>query len=136
MFGRAFLEIADRESRHIPDARFSSTPAASRYLADAEVIVVMIAEPTSAAIESMISEEAGTLAARGDDVTIAHSRHGAQPRHAAAKAARVALPSRVAYRLAPRYRESEPSAAMQVAFKAMIASRTVAPLREDAAALE
>ena len=136
MYARAFLEIADRESRHIPYARFSSTPAASGYLADAEVIRAVVAELTSAAIEGVISEEAAMVLLAGMASPM-HTPATVRSRVITAmKVARVALPSRVAYRLTPRYRDPEPLTAMKLAFRAAIASKTVTLLRDDAAALD
>jgi len=136
MYARAFSGIVDRESPCIPHARFTSTPAASEYLADDEVIWAVVAELTSAAIESVISEEAVLLLL----AALASPSHSpATVRSlviAAMKAVRVALPSRVVYRLMPRVQGPEPLTAMQLAFRATIASKTVALLREDAAALK
>lgn len=136
MHGRAFSEIVDRESRLIPHARFTSDPAVSEYLADAEVIKAVVAELTSTAVESVISEEAAMLLLAGM-VSPSHSPATVRSRaKAAMRAARAALPSRVQYRLMPRYKGPEPLTAMQLAFRATIASKTVALLREDAAALD
>jgi len=136
MWGRAFLEIVDRESRPIPHARFTSTPSASGCLADEGIIRAVVAELTSVAIEEVMSEEAAmTLLA-----AMASPAHSAVTVHsvavAALKAGRIALPSRVAYRLTPRYEGPDPITAMQLAFRATIASKTVTLLRDDAAALE
>lgn len=136
MYGRAFSDIVDRESRPIPHARFTSTPAASTYLADGEIIRAVVAELTSPAIESVLSEEAAMLLLAAM-TSPSHSPATVRSRVTAVmKAARVALPSSVAYRLSPRYRGPEPLSAMSLAFRATIASKTVALLREDAAALD
>ena len=136
MHGRAFSEIVDRESRLIPHARFTSIPAVSEYLADAEVIKAVVAELTSTAVESVISEEAAMMLLAGM-VSPSHSPVTVRSRaKAAMRAVRPALPSRVAYRLMPRYQGPEPLTAMQLAFRATIASKTVAMLREDAATLD
>ena len=136
MYGRAFSEIVDRESRPIPHARFTSVPAASAYLADAEVIRAVVGELTSTAIEAVIGEEAAMLLLAAVASPL-HSPATVRSRAIAAmKAVRVALPSRVAYRLTPRYQGPEPLTAMRLAFRATIASKTVALLREDAAVLD
>jgi hypothetical protein len=135
MYGRAFSAIVDRECRLIPHARFASTPAASEYLADEQIVRAIVTELTSAAIEGVISEEAAmTLlaAVASPSHTPATARSLAI---AAMKAARVALPSRLAYRLTPRYQGPEPLTAIKLAFRATIASKTVALLRQDAEAL-
>ena len=136
MYKRAFSEIVDRESWPIPHARFASTPAPSEYLADAEVIRAVVAELTSAAIENVISEEAAMLLLAGM-ASPSHSPATVRSRMIAAmKVVRVALPPRVVYRLTPRYQGPNPLTAMQLAFRATIASKMVTLLREDAAALE
>jgi hypothetical protein len=136
MYARAFLEIADRESGSIPYARFSSTPAASGYLADAGVISAIVSELTSAAIEGVISEAAALMLLAGMASPLRTPATVRSRVIAAMKVARIALPSRVAYRLTPRYRDPEPLTAMKLAFRATIATKTVALLREDAAALD
>ena len=136
MYGRAFSQIVDSESWPIPHARFTSTPAASAYLADEEIIMAVVAELTSTAIESVIGEEAAMtlLAALASP---SHSPATVRSRVVAAmKAVRVVLPSRVAYRLTPRYQGPEPLTAMKLAFRATIASKTVTLLRDDADALD
>ena len=52
------------------------------------------------------------------------------------KAVRVALPSRVAHRLTPRFQGPDPLTALKLAFRATIASKTVTLLRDDADALD
>jgi hypothetical protein len=54
---------------------------------------------------------------------------------AAMKVARLALPSRLAYRLTPRYEGPEPLSTMRLALRATIACRTVSMLRDDAVVL-
>jgi hypothetical protein len=136
MYGRAFSGIVDRESRPIPHARFASTPAVSTYLADEGIIGAVVAELVSADIESVLSEGAAmTLLA----ALASPSHNPAKVRSAAIaamKVVRVALPSRVAYRLTPRYRGPHPLTTMETAFRATVASKTVALLRQDAGALD
>jgi hypothetical protein len=136
MYGRAFSEIVDRESRSIPHARFTSTPAASAYLADEAIIRAVVAELTSAAIGSVMSEEAAMMLLAAI-ASPSHSPATVRSRVVAAmKVIRIALPSRVAYRLTPRYQGPEPLTAMNLAFRATLASKTVALLRDDAAAFD
>ena len=136
MYGRAFSAIVDRESRPIPYARFASTPAPSWYLADEGIVTAIVAELTSDAAQSLLSEEAALtlLAAMASP---SHSPAMVRSRVIAVmKVLRVALPSHVAYRLTPRYQGPEPLTAMQLAFRATIASKTVALLGRDAVALD
>ena len=136
MYGRAFHAIADRESRPIPYARFASTPAPSWYLADEAIITAIVAEFSSDAVQRVLSEEAALtlLAAMASP---SHSPATVRSRVIAVmKVLRVALPSRVAARLTPRYQGPEPLTAMQLAFRATIASKTVALLGRDAVALD
>ena len=132
MYGRAFFAIVDRECRLIPQARFASTPAVSEYLADEQIVRAIVAELTSAAIERVISEEAAmTLLAA--IASPSHTPATARSRAIAAmKAVRVAMPSRLASRLTPRYQGPDPLTAIKLAFRATIASKTVALLRQDA----
>ncbi len=135
-YGSAFSAIADRESRPIPLARFASIPARSWYLTDEGIVRAMVAELTSDAVHRVLSEEAALtlLAAMASP---AHSHATVRSRVIdAMKAARVALPSGLAYRLTPPYRGPEPLTAMQLAFRATIASKTVALLGRDAGALD
>ena len=135
MYGRAFFAIVDRECRFIPQARFASTPAVSGYLADEQIVRAIVAELTSAAIERVMSEEAAmTLLAAV--ASPSHTPATARSRAIAAmKAARVALPSRLACRLTPRYQGPDPLTAINLAFRATIASKTVALLGKDAGTL-
>jgi hypothetical protein len=135
MYGRAFSTIVDRECRHLPHARFGSTPDSSAYLTDEGIIGAVVAELASPAIASVLSEEAAlTLLA-----ALASPSHSPATVRGAAVAAmrkvQFAVPSRVAYRLAPRYKRADPVDAMDVAFRATIASKTVALLDRDAGAL-
>jgi hypothetical protein len=135
MYGRAFSEIVDRETWPIPHARFTSTPPASAYLADKETVRAIVAELTSPDIERVMSEEAAmTLLAAVASPSHTPTPVGG-PVSAAMKAARVVLPSRLAYRLTPRYQGPESLTAITLAFRATIASKTVALLRQDAEAL-
>ena len=136
MYGQALSALVDRESRPIPRARFASTPTPSWYLADEGVVTAMVAELTSDAVQSVLSEEAALtlLAAMASP---SHAPATVRSRVIAVmKALRIALPARVAARLTPRYRGPEPLTAVQLAFRATIASKTVALLGRDAAALE
>jgi len=108
MYGRAFATIVDRETRPIPHARFDSVPAASDFLADETIIRAIVAELTSDAITAVLSEEGAMLllaALASPSHSPATVRSGAVK---AMKAVRVALPSRVAYRLTPRFQGPDP----------------------------
>ncbi len=135
MYGRAFSEIADRTCPRIPYARFTSTPAASSDLADGGIVKAVVAELASSAIGGVLSEEAAlTLLA----ALVSPSHSSATVRGtavAALKMVRVALPSRLASRLTPRYRGPDRVGAMEIAFRTTVASRTVALLHHDAETL-
>jgi Asparagine synthase len=135
MYGRALSAIVGPESRTIPHARFTSTPSASVYLADEQIVRCIVAELTSSAVEHVMSEEAALtlLAALASP---SHTPATVRSRTVAAmKVLRVALPSGLAYRLTPRYRGPDPLTAVSLAFRATIASKAVTLLREDANAL-
>jgi len=136
-YGRAFSTIADKETWPIPHARYSSTPDVSDYLADQAIVADVVTELTSAAVERVLSEEAATTLL----VALATPSHGRATVHdrvvAALKAIRVVLPSRMANRLTPPYTgPDDPVSAMEVAFRATLASRTVSLLLDDARVLE
>jgi hypothetical protein len=135
MYGRSFSAIVDPETWPIPRARFTSTPDPSRYFADIGIIAAVVAELTSEGVAAVLTEEATTtllVALASSHRTPATMRGRAV---AAMKAARIALPSRMAYRLTPRFEGPVPLSVMRLAFRATLASRTVAMLRGDAQAL-
>jgi hypothetical protein len=135
MYGRAFSAIVDPDTWPIPHARFTSTPDPSRYFADEEIIAAVVAELTSEDVAAVLTEEAAATLL----VALASSRGSwaTMRSHAVAamKAARIALPSRLAYRLTPRFEGPVPLSVMKLAFRATLASKTVAMLRGDARAL-
>ncbi len=136
MYGRAMMAIVDPETRPIPHARFVSTPAPAAYLAEQEIVREVVATLASPSIESVMGEAAAvsllTAAASPSQspVTVASLVVSAM------KALRVALPSRLAYRLTPRFAGPNPLSAAKLAFRATLASKTVEMFRRDAEALD
>ena len=133
MYGRPFYAIAGREAPLLPYARSASTPATSVYLDDEGVLRAVVTELTSPAAGRVVTEEAALslLAAMA-----IHAPPPARARvRAALKAAQVVLPARLAARLAPRYVGPEPLPAHKLAFRTTLASKMVALLEADAAAV-
>ena len=93
----------------------------------------MVVELTSPAVERVVTEEAAV------SLLAAMATHAPQPARARArsalKAAQVVLPARLAARLAPRYVGPEPLPAHKLAFRTTLASKMIALLEADAAAV-
>jgi hypothetical protein len=133
--GRAYMAIAARLAWPVPFARFSATPGPSAFLSDPGVLGVVVRELTSARMERVMSEEA---AMRLLVALTTPAQGGPTPRNrvvAAMKAARVVVPARLGDLLVPPYRGPDRLPASRLAFRAMLASRTVALLHQDAALL-
>lgn len=132
MYGRAFSAIVDPETRPIPHARFSSTPAASVFLGHEEIVEAIIRELTSPEFTEVMSEEAATtlLAAVASPT---HTPPSVRDRVTGVlRKARVAMPSTLAYRYTPRFEGPLPLPPIRMAFRSTVASRTIALLRDDA----
>ena len=133
MYGRPFYAIAGREAPLLPYARSASTPAASVYLNDEGVLGAVVTELTSPAAGRVVTEEAAV------SLLAAMATHAPQPARARArsalKASQVVLPARLAARLAPRYVGPEPLPAHKLAFRTTLASKMIALLEADAAAV-
>jgi len=135
-YGRAYAQVVDRESRPIPYARFASTAAVPDYLDDPGVAEVVVRELSSPRIERVLATEEAVL--RLLSALVAPNWRRPTPRSraiASLKMARVALPLGVARRLTPRYSHAELLSPARLAFRATVASRTLALLDEDAALL-
>ena len=134
MYARAFIRLIARQAPWIPVARFSSTPSSQEFLHDAGMLEAIVRDMTSS-VESVLPEEGALaiLAAMASDATEAPTAR-ARVRETL-KALRVALPSSLADRLSPRFAGPDPLPPATVAFRAVLAARTIALLREDAALL-
>jgi hypothetical protein len=131
-YGRALPAIVDPMTRLIPLARSTSVPGDDVFLADAEIVRTIVATLTSTAIEDVLGEGAALtlLAALASP---AHTPPGIRRGVVAAmKPAKVALPSRLKFRLKPPYRGPDPLTAPKLAFRATVAAKALTLLRDDA----
>ena len=133
MYGRPFYAIAGHEAPLLPYARSASTPSTSVFLNDDRVLGAVVTELASPAVARIMTEEAAV------SLLAAMATHTPQPARvrarAALKAAHVVLPARLAARLAPRYVGPESLPAHKLAFRTTLASKMVALLEADAAAV-
>lgn len=135
LFARAFASIVDGLDRGVPYARSSSTPSLSRLLTSPELADILVRELSSERIERLLPGDGGlrVLAALTVPVT---GRAGLAVRaKALAKRATVALPDRWRLRLQPAYTGPNRVSARRIAWRALLASRTVALLEDDGRAL-
>lgn len=133
---RAFSTIADGLARSIPYARSSSTPSPSAMLKSAEMLEAIVRELTSPEIERVLPGDGAlyllaALAASGG------SRPAPKERlKSATKTALSALPSDLVYRLLPPWQGPELLPPAKLAFRALLAGRTIALLEKDAGVVE
>jgi hypothetical protein len=131
-YGRALPVIIDPKARLIPHARFASVPGDSTFLEDDEIVGTIVATLTSNAMEDVMDERAALtlLAALASP---AHTPPGIRQRAVAAMTqAKVALPSRLKFRLKPPYRGPDTLTAPRLAFRATVAAKALTLLRDDA----
>jgi len=135
-YGRVYNQVVDGESRPIPYSRFNSTLAVDECLDDPALVEVIVRELSSARVERVLDKEDAVLQILA--ALAAPQWRRATPRSqttAVLKLARAALPAGVARRLTPPYSRPDPVSPARLAFRAAIASRTVALLEQDAALL-
>lgn len=130
----AIAKIVDRLDRSVPFARFSSMPAVSDFLATPQFLEIVVRELTGAAIERILPGDGPLHILAGLTQPSRGSADSPARLRALAKLTSVALPYRLAERLRPAWRGPEPLPAAQLAFRALLASRTVALFEEDAGA--
>ena len=135
MYGRAYLDVVERETGPIPHSRFSSVPDVSTIVENESLLKTVVLELTSPRMAGILSEEAvvrllvAMASPRERDGVLRGFAVGAM------KTASLALPSRVAARLTPPYEGPDDLPAVLVAFRATIAGRIAELLRSDAALL-
>ena len=135
-YGRAYAKVVDGMSRPIPYARFTSTTAVPDYLGDPGVIEAVVRELSSPRVERVFGREEAVLRLLAAMAAPQWRRPTLRSGTIASlKIARVALPLGVARRLTPRYGPPEPLSPARLAFRAALASRTLALLDQDAALL-
>lgn len=131
-YGRALPAIVEPKARLIPHARYASVPDDSAFLEDEEIVGTIVATLTSNAMEGVLDERAALtlLAALASP---AHTPLAIRRRAVAAmKPAKVALPSRLKFRLKPPYSGPDTLTAPRLAFRATVAAKALALLRDDA----
>ena len=129
---RAFTTIADGVARPIPYARSSSTPAPAEMLKSVEMLEAIVRELTSPGIERVLPGD-GALYLLAALAAPGASRQTPKARlKSAAKTALSALPSDLVYRLLPPWKGPDSLPPAKLAFRALLASRTIALLEEDA----
>lgn len=133
---RAFTTIADGVARAVPYARSSSTPSPYEMLKSAEMLEAIVRELTSPGIERVLPGD-GALYLLAALAAPGASRPAPRTRlKSATKAALSALPSDLAYRLLPPWKGPDLLPPAKLAFRALLANRTIVLLEEDASALE
>lgn len=134
-YSRAFAKIVDGLDRPVPYARSSSTRPYSDLFASQELADLIVRELTADEIERVLPGDAAlrVLAA----MAVPAPRKTGPKAHAKAllKKTGPLLPVRVADRVYPRYVGPNRLSAARLAWRALLASRTISMLEEDAAAL-
>ena len=119
----------------IPYARFASTMPLPDSLGRPDLLDLIVRELVSPDIERVLPGD-GSLRVLTAMSTATAGRRGARARvRALVKEAIEALPTRVAVEVTPAWRGPETLPAPKLAFRALLASRTVALFVEDARAL-
>jgi hypothetical protein len=132
---QAYTRIVAGLDRSIPFARFASTRSPSDFLASSEFLELAVRELTGQTMQRILPGDAPLhiLAALAT-----HTAGFVGPRERMRdlfKDASVALPYRLADRLRPGWKGPEPLSAVDLAFRAVLASRMVSLFEEDARAL-
>ena len=134
-YSRAFAKIVDGLDRSVPYARSSSTTPASDLFASPEFTEIIVRELIS---EEMLRVLPGDAAFRVLAAMMA-STVGQTSARARAKTlikeASVALPIRLADRVFPPWKGPEPLPPVKLAWRALLAKRTISLLEEDSRAL-
>jgi hypothetical protein len=130
----AYHRISDGLASAVPYARFSSTPSASDLFHRADLHELIVRELVSASVERVLGAE-GALKVLTAMSAAAGKRPSARARfRAAVKEASDILPTNLATSLTPAWKGPEALPPAKLAFRALLAGRTMAQLDEDAAA--
>ncbi|HET6497099.1 MAG TPA: hypothetical protein VFH61_17255 [Thermoleophilia bacterium] len=134
-YSRAFGKIVDGLDPTVPYARSSSTRSPSDLFASPEFADVVVRELTSGDIERVLPGDAALRVL----ASLTVPRAGATGPKARAKAllkrAGVALPIRLTDRIYPRYSGPNRLSPAKLAWRALLANRTISLLEDDARAL-
>ena len=130
---RAFRAIVDGLDRVVPYARASSTLSAPDLLGRPDMRELLVRELMSADIERVLPGDGPLYVLAAMAAAAGEKRSARSTLRALVKEASSALPTRLADQLAPAWKGPDPLPPAKVAFRAMLASRTLALLKEDAA---
>jgi hypothetical protein len=131
---RAFRRIVDGLDRIVPYARASSTLPVPNLLGRPDLHELMVRELTSPAMGRVLAGDGPLYVLTAMSVAAGERRSGRARLRALLKEASSALPTGLAARLAPAWKGPEPLPPAKLALRAVLASRTVALLEEDASA--
>ena len=134
-YSGAFSSIVDGQARSIPYARSSSTPPAANALRSQEMLEAIVSELTSPGIERVLPGDGALylLAALS-----APDDGGPRPKallKSAAGSVLSALPPGLAHRLMPPWKGPEALPVARLSLRAILASKTIRLLEDDAGAL-
>ena len=134
-YSRAFSSIVDRQARSIPYARSSSTPPLFETLRSPEMLEAIVSELISPGIERVLPGDGAPYL-----LAALSAPDGGDPRSktvlkSAARSVLSALPAGLAYRLMPAWKGPEALSPARLGLRALLATRTVRLLEEDAGAL-
>lgn len=131
---RAFSRIVDGLDRIVPYARASSTLPVPDLLGRQDLQELMVRELTSPAMARVLVGDGPLYVLTAMSVAAGERRSGRARLRALLKEASSALPTGLAARLAPACKGPEPLPPAKLALRAVLASRTIALLEEDASA--
>ena len=134
-YSRAFSSIVDRQARSIPYARSSRHRPLSETLRSPEMLEAIVSELISPGIERVLPGDGAEYLLAALSVPA-----GGRPRpkalvKSAAESVLTALPPGLAYRLMPPWKGPEALSAGRLGLRALLATRTIRLLEDDAGAL-
>ena len=134
-YSKAFAKIVDGLDRSLPYARSSSTRPYSDFLGSPELADILVRELTSEEIERVLPGDAALRLLAAMTVSTGGPTGPKAQVKALLKTAGVALPIRLTDRIYPRYEGPNRLSPAKLAWRALLANRTVSLLGEDARVL-
>ena len=139
-YTRGYARIADALDRTIPYARFSSTPSASDLLASPELLKMLARDLTSPGAARVLSDDGPILLLTALALSASDTKNRWADWEERLKDASICLPYNFTLRLADRLRpvqsEADPLPTIKLAFRALLATRTVDLFETDAEAVK
>ena len=129
---RAFRGIVNGLDRVVPYARSSSTVPASDLLGRADARELVVRELMSPDIERVLPGDGALFVLAAMSAAAGEPRRARDRLRGFVKEASGALPTRLANTLAPAWKGPDPLPPAKLAFRAVLASRTIALFEEDA----